>query len=619
MSWRHRDILEAELHEPKGFTTANNGDSIWRNEQGLGEWTDREVLPAALNFVDASVAPPTTASGDIYVLSLGASIHANWGTVALKDWVRYDGVAWKVITPSKSILCYDKTEDALMSYDGSLWATIGGDSIYTDSGVVPSSTVATITDSLEFSGGRLNLSSITDGFLLPRLTAAQRDAVNTPTTNLIILNTDTNSFEKYNGSVWVSANLAKYTLKSGGINKPYSSFYTAVNDAVNDDVIEVNVSESVNCGLGNGSWNWSSNISINLKGHKIELTNLSRVSLADNIDLSITGGGVFTMTHGSQSIFNSNGNATFTSDGSVIMYSKGGVFKQLSNDATKTFIINNVRQTIKDNNRYFIYNSTTDGKIVANNCYGEMDNVTNSDATLFYGKNIVINNGIFIGRIYFSGGGNVLSEQSTIFNNCSIDSDGQGVFGDIAVKINNCNIKCNNAQILSNGNIIAKNSSLLHTGTGTYALTTRGYSNFYNCTIESSTSGIYFLIFGGTTNSNIENCKITALNGTGIVKYSTPLLVLVVVKNSIIESTGGNCIVATQSNKGLLIDLSDSTLICNTNGLFCIGASSGTFARYNNLKMKNTADAADILNRAALATENPQSSTVDTIGNIILD
>lgn len=127
MSWRHRDILEAELHEPKGFTTANNGDSIWRNENGASEWTDREVLPAALNFVDASVAPPTTASGDIYVLSLGASIHANWGTVALKDWVRYDGVSWNVITPSKSILCYDKTEDVLMSYDGSVWATVGSD------------------------------------------------------------------------------------------------------------------------------------------------------------------------------------------------------------------------------------------------------------------------------------------------------------------------------------------------------------------------------------------------------------------------------------------------------------------------------------------------------------
>lgn len=141
MSWRHRDILEAELHEPKGFTTANNGDSIWRNEQNLLEWTDREVLPAAINFVDASVAPPTTASGDIYVLSLGASIHANWGTVALKDWVRYDGTTWNVITPSKSILCYDKTADVLMVYDGSAWTSVsggggGGSSIYTADGTL---------------------------------------------------------------------------------------------------------------------------------------------------------------------------------------------------------------------------------------------------------------------------------------------------------------------------------------------------------------------------------------------------------------------------------------------------------------------------------------------------
>ena len=446
--------------------------------------------------------------------------------------------------------------------------------------VNPTILIGATTDSYIKTTGELSLES--NGLLIPRLTTAQMNAISTPSTDLLVFNTDLDCVMRYNGTAWTTFDSPKYILKSGGNNTPYSSFYTAVNDAVDDDVIEVNVSETVDCGLGNGSWNWSSNISINLKGHKIGLTNLSRVSLADNIDLSITGGGVFTMTHGNQSIFNSNGNATFTSDGSVIMYSKGGVFKQLSNDATKTFIINNVRQTIKDNNRYFIYNSTTDGKIVANNCYGEMDNATNSDATLFYGKNIVINNGIFIGRIYFSGGGNVLSEQSTIFNNCSIDSDGQGVFGDIAVKINNCDIKCNNAQILSNGNIIAKKDS-------SFYAKPRGYSNFYNCTIESSTSGIYFLIFGGTTNSNIENCKITALNGTGIVKYSTPLLVLVVVKNSIIESTGGNCIVATQSNKGLLIDLSDSTLICNTSGLFCIGASSGTFARFDNLKMKNTA------------------------------
>ena len=167
MSWRHRDILEAELHEPKGFTTANNGDSIWRNEQGLGEWTDREVLPAALNFVDASVAPPTTASGDIYVLSLGASIHANWGTVALKDWVRYDGASWNVIVPIKSILCYDKTADVLMVYDGSAWTSVsggggGGGSIYTADGTLTGDRILNLNgNDLTFNNTSSTIPSVT--------------------------------------------------------------------------------------------------------------------------------------------------------------------------------------------------------------------------------------------------------------------------------------------------------------------------------------------------------------------------------------------------------------------------------------------------------------------------
>ena len=129
MAWRHKDILEAELHEAKGFTTANNGDSLWRNENGNSEWIDREVLPSALNFVDGSSAPPTASTGDIYVLStITTTLDPLWGvSPILNDWVRYDGTEWQLITPSKSIMCYDKTLDVLMSYNGSTWASVGTD------------------------------------------------------------------------------------------------------------------------------------------------------------------------------------------------------------------------------------------------------------------------------------------------------------------------------------------------------------------------------------------------------------------------------------------------------------------------------------------------------------
>jgi hypothetical protein len=150
----HKNITaSADIHNPKWFPDANNGDVAWRNEKGELESTDELVLPAALNFVDASVAPPTTNDGDIYVLSSGGSVHVDWGAVSLDDWVRYDGSAWNSITPQKSSLCYDKTTDALFSYDGTDWAQVGVDSIYTASGTVPTSVVATLTDTLTFSGG----------------------------------------------------------------------------------------------------------------------------------------------------------------------------------------------------------------------------------------------------------------------------------------------------------------------------------------------------------------------------------------------------------------------------------------------------------------------------------
>ena len=122
----HRNInAEVDIHNPKWFPNANNGDVAWRNELGNLESTDELVLPAALDFVDASVAPPTTNAGDIYVLASGGSVDAGWGAVALDDWVRYDGTSWNSITPQKSTLCYDEDTDTLYSYDGADWNAIG--------------------------------------------------------------------------------------------------------------------------------------------------------------------------------------------------------------------------------------------------------------------------------------------------------------------------------------------------------------------------------------------------------------------------------------------------------------------------------------------------------------
>jgi hypothetical protein len=153
----HKNITaETDIHNPKWFSNANNGDYAWKNEQGNLESIDELLLPAALNFVDGSVAPPTSNVGDIYVLSSGGSVNAGWGSVSLQDWVRYDGAAWNSITPQKSSLCYNENTDKLLTFDGTAWAALGGDNVYTADGIIGSNRKLTITDNVTFIGSSNN-------------------------------------------------------------------------------------------------------------------------------------------------------------------------------------------------------------------------------------------------------------------------------------------------------------------------------------------------------------------------------------------------------------------------------------------------------------------------------
>lgn len=60
----------------------------------------------------------------------------------------------------------------------------------------------------------LNLTSTTKGALFPRMTEAQRDAIGTPATGLVVYNTDTNKLNVYDGSAWTAVGAGG----AGGIN-----------------------------------------------------------------------------------------------------------------------------------------------------------------------------------------------------------------------------------------------------------------------------------------------------------------------------------------------------------------------------------------------------------------
>ena len=73
---------------------------------------------------------------------------------------------------------------------------------------------------------KFDIRSTTQGFLMPRMTTVERNAIATPATGLQIYNTTTNTLDVYNGSAWSSEPLvvtnrqtANYTLVIGDIGK----------------------------------------------------------------------------------------------------------------------------------------------------------------------------------------------------------------------------------------------------------------------------------------------------------------------------------------------------------------------------------------------------------------
>lgn len=90
------------------------------------------------------------------------------------------------------------------------WAiySLGGNSAHVGAISIGSSTAAVASALLE-------MTSTTRGFLTPRMTTAQRDAIGSPATGLLIYNTTTNAHNFYNGSAW--------TAFGGGASSPLTT------------------------------------------------------------------------------------------------------------------------------------------------------------------------------------------------------------------------------------------------------------------------------------------------------------------------------------------------------------------------------------------------------------
>jgi hypothetical protein len=106
---------------------------------------------------------------------------------------------------------------------------------------------------------RLDITSTTQGVLLPRMTTANRDAITTPADGLTIYNTTTKTQDVYNNTRWLTGNAGltgSATLDFGSTAAQTSSDLTiTVTGAADGDVVSLGVpNASVNANTNYTAW-----------------------------------------------------------------------------------------------------------------------------------------------------------------------------------------------------------------------------------------------------------------------------------------------------------------------------------------------------------------------------
>jgi hypothetical protein len=146
-----------------------------------------------------------------------------------------------ISSPVAGMIIYNTSSQNINIYNGTTWVStsastpittwsLNGNTVYYISGNVG---IGTNTPNAK---AALEVSSNTQGFLPPRMTLAQRNAISAPIpAGMVIYNTNTNELNVYNGTAWVSAaSSSNLTAKDYGF--AYLSVPQLSNLAINDHV-----------------------------------------------------------------------------------------------------------------------------------------------------------------------------------------------------------------------------------------------------------------------------------------------------------------------------------------------------------------------------------------------
>lgn len=128
-----------------------------------------------------------------------------------------------ITSPATGLLIWNTTTATLDRYSGS-WSSIGGltgsgtntyltfwtgaGAISGDSALNWDNTAKSLAVGVSSpdASAKVDITSVTKGFLIPRMTTAQKTAISSPATGLLVYDTDLGNMQIYNGTAWVNTN-----------------------------------------------------------------------------------------------------------------------------------------------------------------------------------------------------------------------------------------------------------------------------------------------------------------------------------------------------------------------------------------------------------------------------
>jgi len=176
-----------------------------------GVWNAATNTPALSNG--------TGTKGFYYVVGTAGTQNLGSGNIifTINDFVIHNGTAWERldnVSTLQEVYNNSANPELVTSVANGAINIRGGTGTDTDSNINIENNAGTITAKIQADGTAVFGSSITDasaifqvnsttkGMLAPRMTTAQRNAITSPATSLLIFNTTLNDFEYWNGLAW---------------------------------------------------------------------------------------------------------------------------------------------------------------------------------------------------------------------------------------------------------------------------------------------------------------------------------------------------------------------------------------------------------------------------------